>query len=380
MGQQQLYRLPAAATQAVQAGEALRKEWGRGSAVLLVGRSAVPLSDLVKMIRAGRSLAKGAGQSDTDGGPSADYIDGLLMGGREGYRWAHAKVAQDTVSPLYIRRPVINGPEIVAWARGAGMATTFSPNDLHVTQLYSKAPVDWSAAGAVTDPLTLPASPDRSIKKFGKTTVMTVKSSQLQDRHKQLRDLGASHDFDTYQPHISLGMDSELPDGTEPYSGQIVLDGEHFSPIDDHWEDRITEKEDGHLTDIKRFETGARVVKVDETLGLVMGFAIICKVDGQDYYDVQEDHIPEASMLEAATDFMINSRAAKAMHRGEKVGQVVFAFPLTTDIAKAFGISSKSTGLMIAMKPDDDMLAKFKSGDYTGFSIGGRRLLDEEAA
>lgn len=123
----------------------------------------------------------------------------------------------------------------------------------------------------------------------------------------------------------------------------------------------------------------ASVLKVDTELGLVMGFAIICKQDGEDYFDTQGDHIPEDSMLAASTDFMLNGRMVKEMHRGEQNGTVVFAFPLTTEIAKAFGIETKTTGLMIAMKPGSaEMLENFRSGKYTGFSIGGSRGVDEE--
>ena len=129
----------------------------------------------------------------------------------------------------------------------------------------------------------------------------------------------------------------------------------------------------------EQFSTGAKFVKVDEELGLVLGFAIICKENGEDYFDVQDDHIPEDSMLKAATDFMIDSRMAAEMHPGEERGQVVFAWPMTTEIAKAFDIEIPRTGLMIAMKPDnDEMLEKFRNGDFTGFSIGGLRLEDEE--
>lgn len=124
--------------------------------------------------------------------------------------------------------------------------------------------------------------------------------------------------------------------------------------------------------------TSAEVCKVDEELGLVFGFAIVCKVDGEDYFDVQDDHIPESSMLKASTDFMLHSRMAKEMHQGGEAGTVVFAFPLTTDIAKALGIATKKTGLIVAMKPDAEMLGKFKRGELTGFSIGGRRGEDEE--
>lgn len=135
----------------------------------------------------------------------------------------------------------------------------------------------------------------------------------------------------------------------------------------------------------EKFSPGFKFVKVDEKLGLVLGFAIICKKNGKEYFDVQGDHIPEDSMLKAATDFMIHSRMAGEMHdrdennEVDEAGQVVFAFPLTTEIAKAFNIETPRTGLMIAMKPNDEaMLEKFRNGDFTGFSIGGDRLEDED--
>ncbi len=129
------------------------------------------------------------------------------------------------------------------------------------------------------------------------------------------------------------------------------------------------------------FSINTKIAKVDTTLGLVMGWAIVCKQAGEDYFDLQGDHIPEASMLAAATDFMQNSRVAKDMHiqDSELPGSIVFAFPMTTEIAKSLNIETDITGLLIAMKPEDDaVLAKFESGEYTGFSIGGRRITDEE--
>lgn len=124
----------------------------------------------------------------------------------------------------------------------------------------------------------------------------------------------------------------------------------------------------------------ATVQKVDADLGLVMGYAIVCEKNGQPYFDVQGDHIPEDAMLEAAADFMANSRVAKEMHAGDEAGSILFAFPLTKDIAMAMGITGyEQTGLMIAMKPSSPaMLEKFKSGEYTGFSIGGVRIVDED--
>jgi hypothetical protein len=113
-------------------------------------------------------------------------------------------------------------------------------------------------------------------------------------------------------------------------------------------------------------------LKVDEGLGLVLGWAIICTEKGEEYYDLHGDHIPTDAMVKAASDFMVHSRVGKDMHRGDQTGQIVFAFPMTSDIAKAFEIETDREGLMIAWKPDNaDTLGKFKSGEYTGFSIGG---------
>lgn len=113
-------------------------------------------------------------------------------------------------------------------------------------------------------------------------------------------------------------------------------------------------------------------MKVSDELGLVMGWAIICTEKGEDYFDLHGDHIPTDSMIKAATDFMVHSRVGKDMHRGQQTGSVVFAFPMTAEIAKAFEIETDREGLMIAWKPDNpETLGKFKSGEYTGFSIGG---------
>lgn len=129
-----------------------------------------------------------------------------------------------------------------------------------------------------------------------------------------------------------------------------------------------------------RFSSTTRILKTDTSLGIVFGFAIVCKIDGEDYFDLQGDNIPEDAMAKAATDFMSELRVGKAMHEGEQIADVVFAFPLTTDVAKALDIETKQTGLLIGFKPRDPaMLERFASGEYTGFSIGGDRIDDELA-
>ena len=144
------------------------------------------------------------------------------------------------------------------------------------------------------------------------------------------------------------------------------------------WASRITKDCDENGVP-QGLTVGGEILKVDDELGLVMGYAIVSTKDGEPYFDKQDDHIPDESMLRASVDFMKNSRTAKEMHAGSAKGTVVFAWPMTAEIAKAFDIETKTTGLMIAMLPDDEeVLEKFKSGEYTGFSIGGSRIDDEE--
>ena len=128
-----------------------------------------------------------------------------------------------------------------------------------------------------------------------------------------------------------------------------------------------------------KFEKRFKILKADEDLSLVFGWTIVCKEDGEDYYDLQGDHIPEATMLKAAADFMESARTAKTMHTGGGTGTVLFAWPLTADIGKACGVTTAKTGLLVGIRADEAMMKRFRDGELTGFSIGGVRGIDEEA-
>lgn len=130
------------------------------------------------------------------------------------------------------------------------------------------------------------------------------------------------------------------------------------------------------------------ILKVSDELGLIFGFAAICKVDGEDFWDSDNEHYPEESMLRDSTEFAKSSRTACDMHAREgdgiepvSAGGIVHTFPLTTEIAKALEIQTRRTGLLIAMAPDDPaVLEKARSGEYTGFSIGGSVVEAEDVA
>ena len=116
--------------------------------------------------------------------------------------------------------------------------------------------------------------------------------------------------------------------------------------------------------------------KATDELGLVFGIAIACTVGGEPYVDLDDHHIPDDVMLKGALDFAKN-RSSKVMHEGENVGEVVFMWPLTKEVAEAFDLEAPFTGLLVAVQPsDDETLEKYKSGELPAFSIAGTGVFE----
>lgn len=124
----------------------------------------------------------------------------------------------------------------------------------------------------------------------------------------------------------------------------------------------------------------ARVVKVDEPLGLVFGWTLTSRVDGEDYFDLQGDAVDQDSILKAAMDFMSGPRETDAMHDEKADGTVVFCMPMDAAIAKAFDVETATHGLMVAIKPSPEVFAKFQDGTLRGFSIQGTGEREEVKA
>lgn len=340
---------------------------------------------------------------DTDKVAMMDAWTAVKQGWEKGSGGQWVRKAADLIEKaaprtLYVCRYVKNGADIIKWAKDQGFKTTVPADELHVTVAFSRQPVDWMKASASyygpsdeKGNFKIPPGGPRLVEPLGPNgaVVLLFGSSELTWRHEAIRrDTGASWDWSGYQPHITITYDGKDVDVSkiEPYQGEIVLGPEIFSEVNDSYTNDLVEKYaplyDQMIAKFAAVNPDVRVVKVDPGLGLVFGWAIVCKHQGQDYYDLNRgqdgrplpEHIPEGAMLEAASDFMEHSRVAKDMHTGEQQGQVVFAFPMTEDVAKSLNINTNgTTGLLIAMKPSPAMLEKFKSGEFTGFSIGGSR-------
>jgi hypothetical protein len=349
-------------------------------------------------------------------------------------------VIRKVAKTLYVNRPVLNADEIIAWAKENGIEKCVQPDDMHVTLAFSRNPVDWPKP----DKSPIHIFPkDTTLTLFGPDKdclVLTFDSALLEERWQELCDAGCSWDWKGFHPHITLSYSFDLrtQQYMPTYKGPIVLGPEEFAEVNEDWKSGVVEKEALDMAEVKKIgarnnrsdlariqqmhdhacalganckldgdkpdpvivehynqgltaheddvDKVARICKVDESLGLVFGYAIVCTKDGKDYYDLNIDkaadgtvtrvpeHIPEASMLKAAVDFMQTARPGNEMHDGPDVGTFVFAFPMTKEIAKSFGIQTSMTGLMVAYKPTPEVFAKFKDGTYKGFSIEGRRI------
>jgi phage-related protein (TIGR01555 family) len=150
-------------------------------------------------------------------------------------------VGDSTPRSLYVRRDVLNGAEIARWARSQGLVP-MPTSEMHVTILYSKTPVDWIAMGQATDfgpdnsgDVVIPPGGPRVVERLGDAgaVVLMFASSSLCWRHEDMVRSGASHDYDSYQPHVTITYDAADVDleKVEPYRGAIELGPEIFEDI-----------------------------------------------------------------------------------------------------------------------------------------------------
>jgi phage-related protein (TIGR01555 family) len=151
---------------------------------------------------------------------------------------------------LYVSRKLLNGADLIKWAKGQGFATTVPAGELHVTVLFSRTPVDWLKMGSPWDQddqgrLKVAPGGARIVEPLGDkgAIVLLFNSSTLTWRHEDMVRQGASHDFDEYQPHVTItyeGGDIDLSK-VEPYRGELVFGPEVFAEVVDDWEKGLTE-------------------------------------------------------------------------------------------------------------------------------------------
>jgi hypothetical protein len=131
--------------------------------------------------------------------------------------------------------------------------------------------------------------------------------------------------------------------------------------------------------DVNKSAVQAQVLKMDDEQRIVYGWASVVTESGEPVVDTQGDVITPEEMERMANDFMLDVRTAKAMHKGEKIGEVIHSLPLTNELMKVFDIYSDREGWLVAFKIyDDDAWEKVRSGKFQALSIGGKAGSREE--
>ena len=142
-----------------------------------------------------------------------------------------------------------------------------------------------------------------------------------------------------------------------------------------------SKKEDGKWVKKSQdnvFKADISVTDVNESLGIVFGWGMITDVNNEPYYDTDNLHINSNLMVKATSGFMEKSRTSNDSHTDSDIGVVIHSFPLSKEIATSMGVTSNINGWMVGVKPNKDILQKFVSGEYTGFSIEGEGIIKDE--
>lgn len=147
-----------------------------------------------------------------------------------------AQGGETAFSPLYVYRPVqpATATKLKAFAKSIGITTPVP--DMQVTELYSKTPVDWfEMAGEGWDSEELRVQPGgpRFVERFGDAIVLRFDSPVLRYRNAAMIERGASSDYESYNPHVTLGYgfpDIDLAQ-VEPFVDELLFGPEIFEPI-----------------------------------------------------------------------------------------------------------------------------------------------------
>jgi hypothetical protein len=145
---------------------------------------------------------------------------------------------------LYVRRQLLNGKAVTDWAKAQGFPTTLF--DLHVTIAFSKEPVDWKKFTPAQDNLEIKGG-ERSVEALGENgdaAVLSFESADLTKRWNEFIDGGASWDWPSYQPHVTISFKADGVDlaSIEPYDGTLVFGPEEFAEVNEDWKDTAVER------------------------------------------------------------------------------------------------------------------------------------------
>jgi uncharacterized protein len=145
-------------------------------------------------------------------------------------------------TPLYVSRRLINTKDFIAWAKKQGFLKVVTPADIHVTIAYSSTPVDTSKRKPLRNTLVCDGG-KRSVSTLGNegAIVLFFESNELRDAWDELIDIGASWDYEEYNPHIIISYEKQDIDLSKikPYDGILKFKHEVYEPLNTEWSDDV---------------------------------------------------------------------------------------------------------------------------------------------
>lgn len=151
-----------------------------------------------------------------------------------------AQFAARDPQSLYVSRKLLNGGDLLAWARAQGFKDLEKLNELHATVLSCRTPVDWfklaEDAWYSPESITVPAGGPRAVEPLGDKGVLVLHfgNDDFQYRHRALIEAGATHGHEAYWPHVTFAMSAEGVDldNVKPYTGELRFGPEIWEPLD----------------------------------------------------------------------------------------------------------------------------------------------------
>jgi hypothetical protein len=163
---------------------------------------------------------------------------------------------------LYVSRPVLNAAEIIAFFKAQGLDAALTPDDMHVTIAFSREPVDWSQFEPEREQIEAVGG-QRKMARLGDdgdALVLKFDSAELSRRHWQFRAGGASWDWPSYEPHVTLSWQASEGLDFRPWAGVIQFGPEQFAPVKEDWKESVRhdaqDEEAGHPFRGNQYTTG----------------------------------------------------------------------------------------------------------------------------
>lgn len=123
------------------------------------------------------------------------------------------------------------------WMKESEILEPVSPEDLHVTTTYSKVDLDLKPSEIKN---IVVSHKEFEIRTYGRALVLELESDVLEGIHKAALEAGASYEWSTYKPHITLSYNAEANENILPLlfppTFDITLSHEEVAPLKEEFE------------------------------------------------------------------------------------------------------------------------------------------------